>query len=187
MKAEDSTGYLHLLSKDFEANFIKISGFGLEAQGYGTAARGDVADKSRKLIFVRITKNIALIDKWNVLAPEAGSDGGQKIPDSVLGKPWLSAPPSVSTQSFLAFWVDSENEAKGLESYYRTKFFRHLVSLRKLTQHALRSTYSWVPVQTWDRQWTDEALYEKYGLTKEEIDYIEAVIRPMDLSSEENN
>lgn len=128
-----------------------------------------------------ITKNANLIDKWKVLVPEAGSDGGQKIPDSVLGKPWMSPPPSVATQTFLAFWLASEDEAQSVESYYRTKFFRHLVSLRKLTQHALRSTYSWVPVQAWDRQWTDKALYKKYGLTKEEIDYVESVIRPMDL------
>jgi site-specific DNA-methyltransferase (adenine-specific) len=131
-----------------------------------------------------ITKNAALIDKWKVLAPKAGSDGGQKIPDSVLGKPWLSPPPSVATQTFLAFWVASEGEARSLESYYRTKFFRHLVSLRKLTQDALRPMYIWVPVQTWDRQWTDEALYKKYRLTTEEIDYVEAVIRPMRIRSE---
>ena len=129
-----------------------------------------------------ITKNATLIDKWKVLVPEAGSDGGQKIPDSVLGKPWVSPPRSVATQSFLAFWVASEDEARSLESYYRTKFFRHLVSLRKLTQHALRSTYSWVPVQTWDRRWTDKALYKKYGLTKDESDYVESVIRPMELA-----
>ena len=64
-----------------------------------------------------ITKNAALIDKWKVLVPKAGSDGGQKIPDSVLGKPWLSPPPSVATQTFLAFWVASEDEARSLESY----------------------------------------------------------------------
>lgn len=126
-----------------------------------------------------IAKNVALIDKWKVLVPEAGSDGGQKIPDSVLGKPWLSPPPSVATQTFLAFWVASKEEALSLESYYRTKFFRHLVSLRKLTQHALRSTYSWVPQQSWDRTWTDELLYEKYGITKDEIAFINSMIRPM--------
>ncbi|MBI9020429.1 MAG: Eco57I restriction-modification methylase domain-containing protein [Verrucomicrobia bacterium] len=128
-----------------------------------------------------IKKNARLIDKWKVLVPEAGSDGGQKIPDSVLGKPWISSPPSISTQSFLAFWTESKSEAQSLESYFCTKFFRHLVSLRKLTQHALRSTYTWVPVQTWDREWTDKALYKKYKLTKEEIDYIETVIRPMEI------
>ena len=150
---------------------------------------GDVAlyyvrSGKRDIGFVQrtmITKNATLIDKWKVLVPKAGSDGGQKIPDFVLGKPWLSPPPSVATQTFLAFCVASEEEARSVESYYRTKFFRHLVSLRKLTQDALRPMYSWVPVQGWDRQWTDKALYKKYGLTKEEIDYVEAVIRPMDL------
>jgi site-specific DNA-methyltransferase (adenine-specific) len=129
-----------------------------------------------------ITKNAALIDKWKVLVPKAGSDGGQKIPDSVLGKPWLSRPPSVATQTFLAFCAASQAEARSIESYYRTKVFRYLVSLRKLTQDALRPMYSWVPIQTWDRPWTDNALYEMYRLTKEEVDYIEAVIRPMDLN-----
>ncbi len=127
-----------------------------------------------------ITKNTQLIDKWKVLVPKAGSDGGQKIPDSVLGKPWVSPPPSVATQTFLAFCVTTEEEARSVESYYRTKFFRHLVSLRKLTQDALRPMYSWVPIQSWDRKWTDEALYKKYGLTIEEIEYIEMVVRPMD-------
>jgi site-specific DNA-methyltransferase (adenine-specific) len=152
--------------------------------------RGDVAlhyvrGGKRDVGFIErecINKNSHLIDKWKVLIPEAGSDGGQKIPDSVVGKPWLSSPPSVATQSFLVFYVDSESDAQSLESYYRTKFFRHLVSLRKLTQHALRSTYTWVPQQAWDRIWTDEALYKKYELTNAEIDYIESVIRPMDVS-----
>ena len=39
--------------------------------------------------------------------------------------------------------------------------------------------YAWVPVQTWDRKWTDEMLYEKYDLTEDEITFIESVIRPM--------
>jgi site-specific DNA-methyltransferase (adenine-specific) len=131
-----------------------------------------------------IQKNKRLIDKWKVLAPKAGSDGGQKIPDSVLGKPWLCPPNSACTQTFLAFCVDTESQAKSLESYYRTKFFRHLVSLRKLTQDALRPMYIWVPVQPWDQEWTDEKLYKKYGLTKGEIAFIESMIRPMELESE---
>lgn len=134
----------------------------------------------------KISKNTNLIDKWKVLVPKAGSDGGQKIPDSVLGKPLLSEPPSVATQTFLAFCVKTEKEAKSVESYYRTKFFRHLVSLRKMTQDALRPMYKWVPIQSWNRHWTDEALYEKYALTSEEIEYIEAVIRPMPPVSDGN-
>jgi len=154
----------------------------VEKKKSGHIALHYVRNGKRQIGFVPrsiITKNTCLIDKWKVLVPKAGSDGGQKIPDSVLGKPWLSPPPAVASQTFLAFCVDNEEEARSAESYYRTKFFRHLVSLRKFTHDALRPMYSWVPIQTWDRQWTDEELYKKYKLTKEEIDYIEAVIRPM--------
>ena len=135
---------------------------------------------------VSIAKNAHLLDKWKVLVPKAGSDGGQKIPDSVLGKPWLSEPPSAATQTFLAFWADSESSAKSIESYYRTKFFRFMVSLRKLTQDALRPMYAWVPVQAWDHLWTDEELYQKYGLTPEEVKFVESVIRPMTASGNED-
>lgn len=133
-----------------------------------------------------IQKNAHLIDKWKVFVPKAGSDGGQKIPDIVLGKPWLGKPGSVCTQTFLAFCAESEAEAKSIQSYYTTKFFRHLVSLRKITQDALRPMYEWVPIQPWDRLWTDEMLYEKYGLTPDEINFIEQVIRPMDTASSDN-
>lgn len=130
-----------------------------------------------------IIKNSHLIDKWKVLVPKAGSDGGQKIPDAVLGKCWLASPPSVASQTFIAFFVDSEEEAGSLQSYYRTKFFRFIVSLRKITQDALRQTYIWVPVQKWDKEWTDKDLYKKYKLSDEEINYIESVIRPMDTTN----
>ncbi|MCC5823408.1 MAG: Eco57I restriction-modification methylase domain-containing protein [Phycisphaerales bacterium] len=153
---------------------------GSVALHYVRGGRRDVGFVQRSTI----TKNANLIDKWKVLVPKAGSDGGQKIPDSVLGKPWISRPPSVATQTFLAFCVETEDEARSVQSYYCTKFFRHLVSLRKLTQDALRPMYGWVPMQSWNRSWTDAALYKKYKLTKEEIDYVETVIRPMDLTTE---
>lgn len=127
----------------------------------------------------KIRKNVNLIDKWKVLVPKSGSDGGQKLPDSVLGKPWISAPPSAATQTFLALYATKEREVQSIESYYRTKFFRHLVSLRKFTQDALHPMYSWVPIQKWNKIWSDDELYSKYKLTNEEADYIESVIRPM--------
>lgn len=130
----------------------------------------------------QITKNTHLIEKWKVLVPEA--HGAQKIPVVVLGKPLISAPPSACTQTFLTFWLENEKQAISLQSYYSTRFFRFFVSLRKITQHALRKTYLWVPMQTWDRDWSDKELYKKYKFTNEEIDYIETVIRAMNIDSE---
>ena len=58
--------------------------------------------------------------------------------------------------------------------------------LHKSSQHVTRKVYTFVPRQTWDRQWTDEALYEKYGLTDEEIAFVEKIVRPMDLDLFDN-
>jgi site-specific DNA-methyltransferase (adenine-specific) len=159
-----------------------------------TKKKGDISlyysrKGKRDISFIErenITKNSHLIDKWKVLTP-SGYDGGQKIPYIVLGKPWICPPPAVSTQTFLAFYVDSEEQAVSLESYYRTKFFRFLVSIRKITQNGFRSTYQFVPQQTWDRQWVDEDLYKKYDLTKEEKAYIEYMIRPMNNQTESDD
>jgi len=62
-----------------------------------------------------------------------------------------------------------------------------LVSLRKFTQDATRSTYTWVPLQNFSEPWTDEKLYKKYGLTEDEITFIESMIRPMDLTTNESD
>jgi len=126
-----------------------------------------------------IRKNAHLIDTWKVLLPEAYGERGA-VPALVLGPSIVAPPVSVCTQTYLvAGPVIGEQEAASLQNYTKTRFFRFLVSLRKITQHALRSTYSWVPQQTWDMTWTDELLYKKYGITNDEIAFIESMIRPM--------
>ena len=130
-----------------------------------------------------VDKSPQLIDTWKVMVPAAYGERGTR-PATVLGPSFIAGSPSVCTQTYLFFYVDSKKEANSLNSYLRTRFFRFLVSLRKITQHATRSTYKWVPQQTWDRMWTDEALYKTYGLTKDDIAFIESRIRPMDASDE---
>lgn len=70
-------------------------------------------------------------------------------------------------------------------SYIQTKFFRFLVSLRKISQDATQKVYSFVPVQDFSKPWTDEELYEKYGINDEEIAFINSMIRPMDVGGED--
>ena len=131
----------------------------------------------------RVTKSAELIDTWKLLVPEVGSGRERERTgvDLVLGPSQIAPSPSVCTQSFLFFYADTEEEIRSIRSYYSTKLFRFLVSLRKITQHATHATYRWVPIQSWDRTWTDEELYKKYSLTETEIAYIESLIRPMDL------
>ena len=149
--------------------------------------RGSVAlyltDKGKRVVAYTarsgIQKNAHLIDAWKVLLPEAYGERGA-VPALVLGPPIVAPPESVCTQTYLvAGPFNSEKGANSFLSYTKTRLFRFLVSLRKITQHALRSTYSWVPQQSWNRNWTDDLLYAKYGITKSEIAFIESMIRPM--------
>jgi site-specific DNA-methyltransferase (adenine-specific) len=131
-----------------------------------------------------IRKNTQLIDKWKVLLPEAYGERGA-IPAMVLGPSIVAAPKSVCTQTYLVSGpFRSRAQAESVHSYIATRLFRFLVSLRKITQHALRSTYSWVPQQSWDRLWTDEELYKKYRVTKDEVAFINSMIRPMEEGDE---
>lgn len=133
-----------------------------------------------------VTKSTHLIDTWKLLVPAVGSGREREKSgvDLVLGPSLIAPSPSVCTQSYLFFHLASREEAESLQSYYSTRFFRFLVSLRKITQHATHGTYRWVPMQNWDRIWTDADLYAKYGITDAEQAFIESLIRPMEVSSE---
>lgn len=129
-----------------------------------------------------ITKNVHLIDAWKVLAPKAGpgSSGGHVLPDMVLGRAMLAGPRSVCTETFLPIGpLASKAEAESVEAYLRTRFLRFLVSLRKISQDAMRGVYRWAPQQAWDRPWTDAELFDKYGISGEEQAYIADMVREM--------
>lgn len=127
-----------------------------------------------------VTKNLGLVPKWKVLVPIAGSDGGQKIPDSVLGQPMIAGPRSVCTLTYLVIGpLETKEEAVSVESYVRTKFVRFLISLRKISQHTTQKVFLWVPQQKWDKEWTDAALYKKYSITPEEQEYIASMVKEM--------
>lgn len=131
-----------------------------------------------------IRKNSGLIDVWKVLVPKAYG-AGESFPHQILGKEIVAPPPSACTQTYLVVSpFPTDKAARSFASYYRTRLFRFLVSLRKITQDALRSTYSWVPQQSWDKTWTDELLYEKYDINEDEIAYINRMIRPMGAGDE---
>lgn len=126
-----------------------------------------------------VRKNRQLIRCWKVFSPKAYGERGV-IPAQVLGPTMIAGSSSVCSQTYLCIApFSTKAEAESFQSYTKTRFFRFLVAQRKISQDVLRSTYTWVPQQTWDRIWTDEELYEKYGITKDERSYIEAMIREM--------
>ena len=106
---------------------------------------------------------------------------GEAFPHQIINKPIYAPPGSACTETYLMIGpFESKNISENVISYMKTKFFRFLVLLRKSTQHAARGVYTFVPVQDFNIHWTDEKLYEKYGLNQEEIQFIEKMIRVME-------
>jgi site-specific DNA-methyltransferase (adenine-specific) len=52
------------------------------------------------------------------------------------------------------------------------------------SHHITKDAYAFVPIFDMSTRWTDVKLYKRYGLTKEEIEFIESKIRPMEASVE---
>ena len=132
----------------------------------------------------QLPKNKKTKDLHKVYIPAAGGSG---YDDQVLGKPFYGEPNSVCSQTFLVIGYDpekhafTEEECKNIIKYIQTRFFRYLVSIKKKTQNGPRGVYQFVPLQDFKIEWTDEALYKKYNLSKEEIEFIESSIKPLEL------
>lgn len=129
-----------------------------------------------------ITKNSTIIDEWKVYIPRAGS-GSDAFPHPILGKPFIGEPNSACSETYIFIGpFESKEMCSNVISYISTRFFRFLAMLKKVTQSTTRSIYTLVPQQDFSKPWTDEELYAKYGLTDEEIAFIESMIKPMDIA-----
>ena len=164
--------------------------FGLDSQFRGRSSErpGDLQIlRPGGLDFIgrsKIEKGVDLIDKWKVFIPFLGS-GSDSFPHTILGKPFVGKPRQVCTESYLVIGpFRTRIECENVISYISTRLFRFLVLQKKLSQNATKKVYELVPKQDLQRAWTDKDLYKKYKLTKEEIEYIESMIRPMDTDDE---
>ena len=81
------------------------------------------------------------------------------------------------TETFIQIGpFQSVEEAQNCEAYMRTKFFTVLVGIRKQDQGAGKGVYQYVPLQDFSIKWTDEMLYEKYGIDEEMQKYIDNIL-----------
>lgn len=136
-----------------------------------------------------IEEGMDLIDKWKVFTSKSSAEHAGQVDKKgmrkVLSLSGVIPPGSVVTETYVLLGAyDSEVEARNCFSYVTTKFFRFLVAARASAQDLPRVAYSFVPLQDFSRPWRDDDLYEKYGLTEQEIALIESTIRPMDVGVE---
>lgn len=132
-----------------------------------------------------VTAGIEWVDKWKVIlsyltydhAGRADKDGRRRVFSTLEVLP----PKWICTETYIVVDVaDTREQANNLYNYLKTRFVRFLVSLTTATQHISKTNFMFVPIQDFSKPWTDEELYKKYGLSDDEIVFIESMIRPMD-------
>ncbi len=124
-----------------------------------------------------IRKGKEWVSKVKVLVPRVWGTG--EIQQDWVN-PFIAGPNSCSTETYLTVGpFSSESEATNVISYTQTRFFHLMVSILKNTQQAMQRVYTYVPAQDFSKPWTDKELYAKYGLTQDEIEFIESMIKPM--------
>ena len=124
---------------------------------------------------------------YKVFVPAANGSGAL---GEVLSTPVIGLPVIGHTQTFISLGVfETKEEAQALMKYIKTKFARAMLGVLKVTQHNDRGVWRLIPLQDFtpqsDIDWTqsvadiDRQLYKKYGLSPEEIDFIESHVKEM--------
>jgi site-specific DNA-methyltransferase (adenine-specific) len=162
--------------------------FGLRTYFHGRETATGLRDPvtlfgSQKITYVMrrdIPVNSEWIDQWKVLMTRVQGTSAA-VETKFLSKPIVAGPGTACTESYLvAGRFDTEAEATRYANFLRTRFVRFLVSLRKSTQDAPRGVYAFVPDVPLNQDWTDAKLYKRYGLTANEIAFIESQVAEHD-------
>lgn len=133
------------------------------------------------------------LNKYKILIPKSNGSGaiGEVLSTPLIGEPLIGEPLIGYTQTFISFGAfDNKEEAENLLKYIKTKFARTMLGTMKITQdNATKEVWKNVPMQnftsTSDIDWTksiaeiDQQLYKKYGLSEEEIQFIESKVKEM--------
>lgn len=125
----------------------------------------------------KIIKGQNLIDKYKVLLAMA-AEGDGKFPNKIIGLPIIAEPNSCCTETYIISnsFVSIE-EAQNFSAYLKTKVVRFLIALRKNTQHLTKERFEFVPDLSMKELWTDEKLHKKYNFNKEEVSFIDSMIK----------
>lgn len=138
-----------------------------------------------------ISKENKYLNKWKVAISKVTSEHAGE-PDKegkfkVFAKMLILHPNEACTfLYFLAGCEANENFAKNIFQYLQTKFARFLLLQSISSINITKDKFRFVPIQDFSKPWSDEELYKKYNLTKEEIAFIESMIKPMELGGDEN-
>jgi site-specific DNA-methyltransferase (adenine-specific) len=192
-ESEESTSLVLPAKKRFDVLVSSLRPFGFRTffRGRKTKKNDDVTIyQNGGTAFVQraeVETGVELIDSWKIYIGRAAPGTGNRdtYPHRILSTPFIGEPGSICSETYLCIGpFDTKAAAENALSYLTCRLTRLLILLHKPSQDTTRKVYTFVPKQDWSRPWTDADLYAKYGITQTEIDFIEKVVRPMDLTAD---
>lgn len=133
-----------------------------------------------------VKKNTDIIDHYKILIGRLVPSNGELDVDpkdgyKVITDTRLIGPGQINTETYLDIGVfKTEQEALNFEKFLKSKLPRFLLRQAISSLNVTRECFRFVPCEDFTEEWTDERLYKKYGLTEEEIAFVESTIRPME-------
>ena len=142
-----------------------------------------------------VKKNVTYIDSYKIMCgylnPDRAGVNNSKDGSNVTTKLTLLRPGEIVTETYIVLGTFNEEiTALNYASYIKTKFVRFLVLQTLSSMHITNVSFQFVPLQdftsTSDIDWSqsisdiDRQLYAKYGLSDDEIAFIEKMIKPME-------
>jgi len=188
-------GIIHKVMKFKERSLSEIVsslspfGIGSAERGHETKKHGDIVLWSSKgkgyIERSKIVTGIENLRYYHIMmskvtaehANEPSKDGTFKV----ISRIQTISPNEACTFSYIIIGkYETEDESVNLYSYLSTRVVRFLLLQAISSINISKEKFSFVPLQDFSHPWTDEMLYKKYGLTEEEIAFIESMIRPME-------
>lgn len=141
-----------------------------------------------KYIKREYVNDVINLDKYKILIPKANGIGAF---GEVISAPVIQGKGIGHTETFLSIGIfDNIQEAQNAYKYIKSKFARALLGVLKTTQDITPDKWANVPMQDFtdksDIDWSvsianiDKQLYKKYGLSEEEIAFIETNVKEME-------
>lgn len=114
------------------------------------------------------------------LSCEHAGNPGKNGMYRVLSRMELLNPGEICSQSYLTVCPQpTRQQAENVCRYLRTRFARYLILQTMVGMNLSIRNFQFVPWLDFSITWTDEMLYNRYGLTEAEITAIEALVREM--------
>jgi len=191
---------ISIIHKIINVGYKSLSDFALTRNPFGFVSSDRGAENNFKdsvklyssegISYVKrsdVKKNKDIIDRYKVTIGKVVPSNGEvdvtpEMGYKVITAPRIIYPGEIHTESYLLLSsFEKEYFAENFSHYLTLKLPRFLLKQTLTSMNIAKDNFIFVPSLDFSMRWSDEELYKLYNLTPDEIDYVESIMRPMNI------